>query len=437
MFGTLVSSNFGQGSLEFVQNQDPSDAVNFNIRRKVHVSCTFCRARKVGCSGERSGCERCTTMGLECVYPAHWGRIKRQGKPNGCSSPNATQHDANAVTQPAGDSSELHSREGLSLGNLHNITFDNEDCLDKSLFESWVMNSTAQDSPEGGLASRNGSIDTPSLEFTTSEMAFSLQNSSPTVALLGHQPELSTIGTPSTSSGGLSSAYDLGEKGLGDDVCTGPDGDTSWGMSANGHSTTGPSPEALSLEPWGKTCPRLGSCRCLLSSISFLERLVSGAASGESRPDRLLADVREAIETLTKFMACERCVARVELNLVLAMATQQISVTCGKIANYYQAMQMATSADDKGSSSGPQQRTGVTSSTESAVDIFVSTYRVNHRERLHLLKSLVKLQIADLTQHVNTMMWRHRNQPNPGQAGALRKAKNHIKLAQTAISGNS
>ncbi|KAI1734278.1 hypothetical protein F4680DRAFT_438870 [Xylaria scruposa] len=435
MFGTLVSTNFGQGNLEFVENQDPNAAVSFNIRHKIHISCTFCRSRKIGCSGEQSGCQRCTTMGLECVYPAHRGRNKRQEKTNGRCV--VTQRDANVGTQTASDRAESgvresprNSKEKLSLDDLHNITFDNDTCLDESLFEPWILNNGL----DGGSASRSSiSTEASPFDFTTREVAFSLQSSSATMAL----PELSTIDTPLTSSSDPSPTDGVGELEPWPETGMAPDSDVSWAISTDGHSTADPSLEALPLEPRDKMRPRSSSCRCLLSSISFLERLVSGAASCESRMDRLLGHVREAIETLAKFMACERCVAQVELNIVLAMAARQISVICGKVANGYKAMHMTTSAGDKSSPRGSQQRSEHEGSGSPAIEISVSTYRVNQRERLYLLKSLVTLQIAELQQHINTMAWRYRNRPNPGQAGALREAKNQIKLAQMAISSNS
>ncbi|KAI1422342.1 hypothetical protein F5Y12DRAFT_763117 [Xylaria sp. FL1777] len=442
MFGTLVSTNFGQGNLEFVENQDPNAALSFNIRHKIHISCTFCRSRKIGCSGERSGCQRCTTMGLECVYPAHRGRIKRQEKNN--SRCVATQRDANVATQMTSDRAEPGARkrprsseEDLSLDSLQNITFDNDNCIDESLFEPWIMNTATHYGLEGGSTSRSSSTDASPFDFTTREVAFSLQSSSATMALPGQQPEVSTVSTPLTSSGDPSPSEDAGELELWEEARMAPDSDMSGAMSVDGHSTTGWSPEALPLEPGDKKRPKSSSCRCLLSSISFLERLVSGAASCESRMDRLLGDVREAIETLAKFMACERCVAQVELNIVLAMAARQISVICGKVAHAYKAMHMMTSAVEKSSARESQQRPGPEDPAGPVVEIFVSTYRVNQRERLYLLKSLVTLQITELQQHIDTMVWQYRNRPNPGQAGALREAKNQIKLAQMAISNSS
>jgi len=63
------------------------------------------------------------------------------------------------------------------------------------------------------------------------------------------------------------------------------------------------------------------------------------------------------------------------------------------------------------------------------VEISVSTYRVSRRESLHLLKSLVTLQITELQKHINTIKSRYHKQTNQGQIEALVEAENCIKLA--------
>ena len=201
-------------------------------------------------------------------------------------------------------------------------------------------------------------------------------------------------------------------------------------MKPDGHDTIGLTSDPLSLEPWGKMRPESDSCRCLLDSISFLERMASRSASRENRIDLLLAEVRNCLKTLAILMACERCAARVEHNTLLAMAARQISVIYGKMADCYKAMYLCGLGDTTESS---QQKPELYTPAD-PVDISVSTYRVNRRERLHLLASLVTLQIVEFQQHLNTIKTRHCNWPNQGQAEALIEAENHVKLAKTAIS---
>jgi hypothetical protein len=251
------------------------------------------------------------------------------------------------------------------------------------------------------------------------------------VASPGQLPELSTVDMSLTSLLSPSAPDSAGDLEPWEGPHTAHD-DIAGAMNADGHGTAGSTSEPLSPEPGGKTRTESDSCCCLLSSISFLERLVSRSASRENRIDLLLADVRNSIETFTIFMACERCAARVEQNLLLAMAARQISVICGKTANCYKAMHLCGLGDTNSS----QQKSELDASA-GPVDISVSTYRVTRRERLHLLKALVTLQIVELQQHISTIKSRHRNQPNQGQAEALIEAENHIKLAQVAISSHS
>jgi len=207
--------------------------------------------------------------------------------------------------------------------------------------------------------------------------------------------------------------------------------DMAWAMNADGHHSAGSTTESLCLKPWGTASAEPDSCGCLLSSISFLERLTSRSASRENRIDRLLADVRNSMETLAIFMACELCAARVEQNMLLAMAARQLSIICRKTANCYKALRLCGLGD----TNSPRQKPELDVSA-GPIDISVSTYRVSQREGLHLLESLVTLQIVELQQHINTIKSRYRNQPNQGQAEAVIEAENNTKLAQVAISSH-
>lgn len=89
-----------------------------------------------------------------------------------------------------------------------------------------------------------------------------------------------------------------------------------------------------------------------------------------------------------------------------------------------------------GDANSSQQRPELDASAGS-VDISVSTYRINRREWLHLLKCLVTLQIVEFQQHINTIKSRHRNRPDQGQAEDLIEAENHINLARVAVSSCS
>ncbi|QKX62000.1 uncharacterized protein TRUGW13939_09156 [Talaromyces rugulosus] len=434
MFGTLVSAAFDRGTLEYIENPDPVAAVSRNLRDKIHISCMFCRSRKVRCSGGRGGCQRCVAMGFECVYPENQKRNKRQEKNK--RSRTAIQRNENTSTRIVSDEADLCSRndhgkhgEQLALHDLQNSMFDNS-CIENSFFAPWVVDSPRQHGFDCGSSSSSSSCPTSAVGLTRSESPFSARSGSDTAAASrGQALELSTVDTSLLGLSAIDSVPDLswGEE---------PDiahVDIAWEMNTDGHDMAGSALESLSLEPRGKPCAEFDSCCCLLSSISILERLVSRSTSSENRIDLLLGEVRSSIEMLAIFMACERCATRVEQNMLLAMVARQISVILEKTANCCKDMHLSGLGD----TNSPQQIPELNTSTINPVDISVSTYRVNRRERRHLLRSLVTLQIVEFRQQINTIKSRYRNRPNQGQMEALIEAENHIKLAQVAISSHS
>ncbi|KAI9661960.1 MAG: hypothetical protein M1821_009200 [Bathelium mastoideum] len=347
------------------------------------------------------------------------------------------QHNANVSTrivcneaEPCAKNVQVNYGEVLALDDLHDITFDDSG-IDESLLTPWIMDTPMQHSLDGGLSSSSSGTPASAVDFTTSESSFSARSRSTTVAPPGQLSELSAADTPLIPLLSPSAAEGTNDLEFWKEPHTAHD-DIAQVINADRHGAVGSPREALSLEPWGKRRTESNSCCCLLSSISFLESLVSKSTTRENRIDLLLADVRNSMETLAIFMACERCAARVEQNMLLALAARQISAICGKTANCYKAINLCGLGDTNSPRHKPELDASV-----GLVDISVSTYRVNRRERLHLLKSLVTLQIVECQQHINTIKSRYRNWPNHGQVEALIEAEKHIKSARLTISSHS
>lgn len=201
--------------------------------------------------------------------------------------------------------------------------------------------------------------------------------------------------------------------------------DMSWVTDAGDYNTVSKTLGPLAFESLGKRRRASESCHCLVNAILFLERLVSRSTSHEDRIDLLLTDVRNSLETLEKFMECNICGGRAEQNTLLSMAVLHIGFICGRTAICYKAMNLGGLSGESSS----QQRPG----SENSIDISISTYRVNRRERLHVLKSLLTFQILELQKYIDIIKGRYRNQSNQGQAETLIEAENHVNLAQVTI----
>lgn len=268
-------------------------------------------------------------------------------------------------------------------------------------------------------------------DVSPSELSFLSRSRSAPVASPGQFPEVSTADTSLFSPSIMDGAGDFNPQ---DSPCA-ASGETIWTpINAVEYSTVGPCSELQSLGPRANppaSSESSDSCNCLLSAMSFLEKLVSKHSSSEDRMDWLLAQVRNATETFAVFVGCERCVARAEQKMLLAMAARQISILCRKMAGCYEAMRRCS----RGDASSPQYTPLELDASAGSVNISVSTYRVSRRESLYLLKSLISFQLAEFQQHIDTLKLRNRNRPNQGQEEALTEAEMQVRSAQMAISG--
>ncbi|KAH6066785.1 hypothetical protein HBI66_154460 [Parastagonospora nodorum] len=184
--------------------------------------------------------------------------------------------------------------------------------------------------------------------------------------------------------------------------------------------------------------PELGdsSCHCLLHSITFLECLASDSVSRENRMDTLLAEFREAMEKLYVFLACKCCATSLEQNMLLAKAIRQISLICAKIANSFKALYLHHKKDKKNNTNSSfQQESGLDSSPAAfcSVNILVSSYRVNSREMLFLLDSLVTLHVSEFQEHIDKLKERSRNHLHQDLARALKEAEAYLEQAKETM----
>ncbi|PYH67863.1 uncharacterized protein BO88DRAFT_464623 [Aspergillus vadensis CBS 113365] len=382
------------------------------------------------CLGDGKRCHRCEAIGLECIYTESHGRNKRQDTTKGSRAAIRRNNSVSIRTVFDEADNQGKSSQDLSLDDLDCNKF-NDGCIDESLFMPWIMNTPIQQSSPGRSRSSSGGIQTPVADLAVTRPPFSARRRSATEAVQDQLPGIPTANPSFASLLGPSNSSSTGDAECWQDVYLSQD-DIVWMTTTDVHATVGSISKTLPVEPLGETRTESDNC-CLLSSVSFLERLSSKGSSREDCLDLLLADLRNSIETLAVFISCDRCATRVEQNMLLAMAARQIGVICGRMANCCKAIHQGSLSE-----TGSSQRGSEPVPCPIPVNVSVATYCVNRREKLHLLGSLVALQIMDFQRQINIIKsQQYRNRPNKGQVEALSEAENHVKLAQVSLSSDS
>ncbi|KAI0017404.1 hypothetical protein F4780DRAFT_782378 [Xylariomycetidae sp. FL0641] len=100
MFGTLKVGKKNQTGMVFVEQPKQ------NRGATPHVACRKCRDRKLKCTGESTGCKRCTTANIPCEYPAA-SETRRNHKHRRTSSTASTIATSDASESPKNSPSEI------------------------------------------------------------------------------------------------------------------------------------------------------------------------------------------------------------------------------------------------------------------------------------------------------------------------------------------
>ncbi|KAL2069221.1 hypothetical protein VTL71DRAFT_15559 [Oculimacula yallundae] len=411
MFGVLKFDDRNKGTLQFSENLEPVTAAHRNLQAVMHIACTTCRSRKVRCSGGEPKCQRCASLGLECVYPPSQARTKRQEsggiRQNNLaraeSDANQDVHNQEVTSGSATDFQEIIFDE-IALDGFDDYRF-NTNNLDDLLFLDTNMQLCLEETGSSpGKSHANSSVESRNRLSDLVNSPRQLHELCPS--------DISLLSPPATNS-----AVEMQPHSKNDEHVWAPINSGEYYTPISSTSDTN-SPDQEQSRP--STAPE--NCTCLLSAMSFLERLVCKSAIHNRRIDHLLADARSAIDNLSSFIACKRCVSRVEQTMLLAMTARQISSICGELASCYKTMLR-----------GNAKQTPELEAYGGLVDMSVASYRVSRRENLHLLKSLVTFQFGEFQQQINTLKSRNRHRPNQGQAEALVEAENQIRSAQVSI----
>ncbi|KAH7080823.1 hypothetical protein FB567DRAFT_531829 [Paraphoma chrysanthemicola] len=414
MFGTLVSDLQREEPLTFVENTDPTSALRRNRRDKPHSSCELCRARKIRCSGQPSGCDRCIAISVECRYRDRISRRRRQTSSAGSNPPASDKKQQGEKPHIVGSTPngraefQENGKEGLDdwsmdindlldpmfstqLGSPNNST----DMVSEITWETILNKEDSGLGPESvEFGTSNGSIPScssfeqllaPSLDFRSvsssndklevESLQLHGQRSDPALNEAHQQPRNSTSQRPSPITEMKSTTVLL-------QSATGI-------LSAN------------------------DQCRCRkLTATLFEELCAESANSSQAAMDVLLRYFRGALAHCTAILDCDRCSASASdssNNMLLAMAGQYMSTICERIAMCYAHIRRQSEERQRSISvplewgndigfinSGSLH--GLDDSSAADGDMWFSTYRIeSSQERMQVLRCIVTVQLSEFT----------------------------------------
>ncbi|KAK5997728.1 hypothetical protein PT974_00085 [Cladobotryum mycophilum] len=88
-------------------------------RSSQHQACNNCHAKKLKCSGEKSGCERCATSQLVCEYTRSNSRSSRRGKKASGRSSTDSRTSGDHLAGDSSPGSQSGSKPSTSTSSRH------------------------------------------------------------------------------------------------------------------------------------------------------------------------------------------------------------------------------------------------------------------------------------------------------------------------------
>ncbi|KAI6355546.1 hypothetical protein MCOR31_011162 [Pyricularia oryzae] len=387
MFGTL-SYDAKAKEPRFVESEELAATLQRYKRDKApHVACEYCRTRKLKCSGQSSGCERCTALAFKCVYPpvAEGRRSKRSG---GGAEATASESPAKRpavnlamrseyLDQPrhSTPATELKSRitdhgSGRQDDNIANTfaaypqrtngswedsfgagsadCFRMRDLSDETILD-WELENILL-SPSTMFSAEAGTLSIPRLQSSCNGDAATL------TATLDNSLSTSVLNAKGSCSGASVVSIYTAEGYKSNLVATPSSISSSTTKTSTSflsttresetNSTLSAAEPNLQAENQQQKQPRDNNtsepaemeaeqpCTCLRKTACLLERLSSSVADSVDTQeiDVLLSCSRQALRGCEALTCCKTCSTRSENVTLLAMAAQYLSVLLSKMA---------------------------------------------------------------------------------------------------------
>ncbi|KAI2621576.1 hypothetical protein GGS21DRAFT_381193 [Xylaria nigripes] len=240
-------------------------------------ACTLCRAKKLKCNGERSGCQRCKAQGQECAYV---DTVRQQRKSN------VSKHREQAETRTSVSSPTSSASSHLLDTQLQQERHDDF---------SWLMAQPTDVFAEPDLL-EDGSFQC--VPWTLAgDIASTTESSDTFVGLSSSLPSKASSSYPSLISQSSPS-----------------DDEPEFEFKSYGSSSA--------------------PCQCLHGVVVVMDKLcVQHECAMEKSPSSLLILHKEAQGNISTMLDCAACTKRVEYILILAILIDKLARLCYRIVH--------------------------------------------------------------------------------------------------------
>ncbi|KAI0195401.1 hypothetical protein EV127DRAFT_508915 [Xylaria flabelliformis] len=287
---------------------DPTTA-----RPVVLQACNRCRAKKLKCTGEKTGCSRCQTLSRSCIY-----HVKKADRRATASSQQTNPKVADGVELESDQRDKLPEQR-----RLPDLCSSPNPPPSSSLIVSPV-----------DLRRTSLSFQTNSAEDFTSLMLSDFGDTEEAATNADSSPSIETwLGPPKSSSCSLNSSstreswFPVDPSGVmqmplltTSSLTQGPDGN---------YQTDG------SLKTTYSRCPTLNTqdtCRCLQQIVILMEEHDDNeSGDGALAIDAMLASLKESIYYGDVLLGCRRCQTRLESMTILTFLTDRLVSLCERL----------------------------------------------------------------------------------------------------------
>nr|AUW30991.1 hypothetical protein [Cladonia uncialis subsp. uncialis] len=414
----------------------------------LRLACKNCRSKKLKCSGEQTGCQRCVARGVDCEYTeALYKKGARQGRTASVSKSNAnvsirrTEQDflspTPIPTPSEGDNTYDASSNDFSRSLLTNSTKSHSNqqvsyCQDDSngtdVFELPNDLLDGLSDPRVGATFLSSSDRTPELDGiwqSTSDSTLCnyalidddylgsyLDGTRTGTASLSDADFRDALGFPRSSSPVLPLIpSNVHNDGLIEPLNTniseypsmsGMEGPALAESTDAGSEAHGGYPQAQPIVPDVPEPSRLfsppnkpiASCQCILAALDLLEKLQTDDHRSSSDPlNRTLKLSKYALIQCSELATCGNCMNTSRFTMLLINLCQIVVASLDKALSGFEPRVNTEHENDKETSLTATIDTPEDSRTKDPT-IFLKSYDIDDLEQLYVFATLVRLQIS-------------------------------------------